>query len=125
MLVAFFSWWYGEGARRQVETISRRIASLFDLFSIELLVRTLFSPFRQISAGNLDGPIGVQFRAFIDKLISRFIGGLVRSSVLVAGCITIFVASILSVLQILFWYFAPFLPIVGLVLAMSGWLPWR
>ena len=63
-----------------------KLVSVFDYFSIDLLVRTWFAPFRQISAGAVDGPIGVQIRAFFDRLISRTIGGIVRGlSLLLLG----------------------------------------
>lgn len=70
-LVALLSWWYGSGVLRMFRTVQMKFASLLDYFSIDLLARTLFAPFRQISAGGVSGPIGLQIRAFFDQLISR------------------------------------------------------
>ena len=35
MLTAFFSWWYGEGWKRQVSRVSNRMAGLLDTFSFD------------------------------------------------------------------------------------------
>ncbi len=123
MLMAFFSWWYGEGWKRQLEHVSDRIVGLVDMFSIDLILRTLFAPFRQISAGRIDGPIAVQFRAFLDKTISRGIGAMVRLAVLIAGSITIVFSGLIGVLYLLIWPLLPVLPFIGFVMMASGWVP--
>ena len=121
--MAFFSWWYGEGWKRQLEHVSDRIVGLVDMFSIDLILRTLFAPFRQISAGRIDGPIAVQFRAFLDKTISRGIGAMVRLAVLIAGSITIVFSGLIGVLYLLIWPLLPVLPFIGFVMMASGWVP--
>ena len=124
MFMAFFSWWYGEGWQRQLHMVTTRIAGMVDLFSIDLLIRTLFAPFRQISAGRVDGPVGVQLQAFVDKIISRFIGALVRTAVLIAGVIAIAVTSFVSMAYLAVWPFMPFLFVIGILTGLSGWLRW-
>jgi hypothetical protein len=123
MLMAFFSWWYGEGWKRQLEHVSDRMVGLIDMFSIDLILRTLFAPFRQISAGRTDGPIAVQFRAFLDKTISRGIGAMVRLAVLIAGSITIVFSGFVGVLYLLVWPLLPVLPFIGFIMMASGWVP--
>lgn len=108
----------------QAKHVIRRIDSLLDFFSFSLLLRTFFSPYRQISAGRLEGPLGVQFRAAVDKLISRFIGAMVRSAVLLAGLVALAGASIFGILQLAVWPFMPVAPLIGLGLWSLGWLPW-
>lgn len=123
MLMAFFSWWYSEGWKRQLNNVSDRMVGLIDLFSIDLILRTLFSPFRQISAGRTDGPIGAQLRAFFDKLISRGIGAMVRTAVLIAGSIVIIFSGFVGIIYLLVWPFLPVLPLVGLIMLAIGWVP--
>ncbi len=123
MVMAFFVWWYGDGWRRQFRLVADRINQMLDTFSFSLILRTLFSPFRQISAGRVDGPLGVQFQAFIDKTISRFIGALVRIAVLITGAISIAVGTVLGVLYVAFWPLIPVLPLVGFAMMLSGWVP--
>lgn len=123
-LVSLLSWWYSGGVRRMLSQVRVRFAGLLDYFSIDLLIRTLFAPFRQISAGSVNGPIGLQIRAFFDQLISRVIGSVVRTIVILVGCIAIILQGIVSAIYILLWLAMPLVPIVGLIMMLVGWIPW-
>lgn len=125
VIVGILTWWYSAGLLQASRAVGRRLAGLFDYFSLDILIKTLFSPFRQISAGRVDGPIGDQLRAFVDKLISRIIGAIVRSIVMVVGVMSLAVASITGATYLLIWLLMPVLPLVGLTLALTGWIPWR
>jgi hypothetical protein len=124
LIMGIVSWWYGAGWRQRATMLREKIASTVDYFSIDLLLRTLFSPFRQISAGKVDGPIGVQMRAFSDRLISRLIGGMVRSFMIVIGVLSIIIYSVIGTCVLLLWAIIPLTPIIGLVLFLIGWAPW-
>lgn len=121
--MGMFSWWYGEGWRQRGEMVRERIASAMDYFSIDLLLKTYFAPFRQISAGKVDGPIGVKFRAFLDRLISRIIGAVVRTLIIGVGLVTIIFHALFGLVVLGFWAIVPLLPIVGLIMALIGWTP--
>ena len=124
-IVGLFSWWYGAGWVRCISAVRGGLASIYDYFSLDLLLRTLFSPFRQISAGSVRGPIGMQLRAMLDNLISRVIGAVVRTLVIIIGTITLLVSCLLGLLRIIAWPFIPLLPIVCIVFASQGWVPWQ
>ena len=124
VVLAFFRWWYGAGWWRCIQAVGRHVVSAFDYFSIDLLVRTWFAPFRQISAGAVRGPIGVQIRAFFDRLISRTIGAIVRSFMIIFGVVALIVTALIGVVVVVGWALVPALPIIGVVLTMKGWLPW-
>jgi hypothetical protein len=120
MFGSFLSWWYGEGWAAQVREVGDRLSRVNDRYSIGLLLSTLFSPFRQISAGSVRGPLGVQMRAFFDRLISRFIGAGIRSVLIGIGLTAAFIGLLLGVLRIIFWPLLPVLPLIGLVLSGIG-----
>lgn len=123
-IVSIFTWWYGAGWHRQYIAIGERLASTMDYFSVDLLLRTLFSPFRQLSAGHVNGPLGVQIRAFFDRLISRIIGAFVRLTMIIIGSIAIIIHGIIGGIIMIMWAIVPLLPIVGLILFLGEWLPW-
>ena len=100
-----------------------RLASALDYFSIDLLLQTFFAPFRQISAGQVSGPIGVQWRAFVDRLISRCIGAVVRFFVIIIGIVSIIFFSVVGGLSLLLWPIVPLFPLIGLLLTFIGWTP--
>lgn len=123
-LVGLISWWYGRGWIGQLQRMGLRFKATVDFFSIPQLVATLFSPFRQISAGpSAEAGIAGAFRSFLDKLVSRLIGGFVRSMTILAGLFVIVLQSVYEVLVLIGWWLLPVLPLVGLVLVAIGWVP--
>ena len=124
LIVGILSWWYGEGWKQRVVMQREKLASTMDYFSIDLLLRTFFSPFRQISAGKVEGPLGVQMRAFFDRLISRVIGAMIRLFMIIIGTLAILMYIVIGAIWLIIWAFVPFLPIIGFVLFVSGWMPW-
>lgn len=122
-LVGILSWWYGDGWRQRLQIVKSRLAHSSDYFSIGQLASTLFAPYRQISAGSVAGPIGVQFRAFIDKLISRIVGMFVRLFVLIFGIIALSLQAILGIIILIFWMIIPIFPAIGLIVFVIGWVP--
>jgi len=123
-IVGIVTWWYGAGWGRQARSYVDRIKSVEDYFSIDLLLKTLFSPYRQISAGRVDGSLNVQMHAFFDRLISRMIGAMIRLVMIIVGGMAIVLYGLLGVVLLVIWGIVPLLPIVGLVLAIVGWVPW-
>lgn len=117
-------WWYTEGWQQCLLRVKGRFEATLDYFSITLLLRTLFAPFRQISASSVGGPLALQLQAFFDRLISRCIGATVRLFMIVAGGIVIIFNVTFGAIILLFWALVPFLPFIGFVMYMSGWLPW-
>lgn len=125
LIVGLFSWWYGAGWLQRVIAVRDRFLSLYDYFSIDLLIRSLFSPFRQISAGQVQGPIGVQIRAFFDRLISRVIGAIVRLIIMTIGIVALILQLIVGLVQVLVWPLIPVLPILAIFFSTTGWIPWK
>jgi SNF family Na+-dependent transporter len=101
-----------------------RLEATADFFSIGLLARNLFAPFRQIAAGRARGPLDVQLRAFFDRLISRCIGMLVRLFMMLFGMAAIFLNGVIGGISLMLWILMPVLPLLGLVLFLTGWVPW-
>lgn len=125
IVVAFFSWWYGSGWRQEARAIGRSIDRLSDTFSIGLLLVSLFAPFRQISVGAVSGSLEARVRAWADKLISRCIGAMVRSTMILIGVVAISLTAVLGMLRLTFWPLLPFMPLLGIILSAAGWVPWQ
>lgn len=123
-IVGLLGWWYGPGWQQATRRVAERLAATADFFSIGLLFRTLFSPFRQISAGRVRGSLSVILHAWLDKLISRLIGAMVRSAMIVTGVLALLFHGIVGAVLIIGWVFVPLVPVIGVVLGLVGWLPW-
>jgi hypothetical protein len=105
--------------------LRERLAATTDFFSIDLLLRTFFSPFRQISAGKVDGSLNVQLHAFFDRLISRAIGAMIRLFMIIVGLVAIISYAVIGFLLVILWAVVPLLPFIGIGLAVTGWMPWK
>lgn len=123
LVVSFFSWWYGPGWTAQIKHLKNQLAAATDFFSIELLIGTLFSPFRQISAGRVNGPLGVIVQAWLDRIISRFIGAMVRSFMIILGLISLLSLAVLGIIRLIGWPVLPVLPLIFAVLGLLGVVP--
>lgn len=119
-LVGMFQWWYGEGWMRHVRLSGLGVLRIADFFSIGLLLRTLFNPYHQISAGRVRGPLPVQLRAFADRLFSRVIGSIFRTILIFVGLIVILLRIIWMILSVIVWTILPITPIIGIILWQMG-----
>ena len=121
LMVSLLNWWYTRGWKDFLQRTGQRLANLVDFFSIDLLIKTLFAPFRQISAGSSKtAPLDVKLRMFFDRLVSRIIGAAVRTVILIAGIICIGFAVVMSLVVIILWPLMPVLPVAGIVLTVMG-----
>lgn len=121
LFVDFISWWYADGLRGFIGRLGLQLAKMMDFFSVGLLIKTLFTPFRLIDSYSSGGEsLDAKMRAGIDKIIARLIGGLIRSTVLIFAIIVIFATILIDLLKIILWLSAPSLPIIGAVLLALG-----
>lgn len=125
-IVGLFTWWYGQGWKKVTTILIEKAVTSEDYFSIDLLLKTLFSPFRQISADTgSGGTLGDKARAAFDKLFSRVIGAIVRLILILIGTVWLCITFTVDIAILLLWPILPFLPILGCMLSLSGWIPWK
>ena len=121
-IAEIFLWWYKDGWRFFVHKVRNSLSNITDFFSMDSLLRTLFKPFRQISADSAreGASLDLKFHMFIDRLVYRIIGFFSRLTLLIAGSIIIVFGGIISLILIILWPIIPFIPIAGIVLAIMG-----
>lgn len=124
-LMGMLNWWYTAGWTARRRASGQQLAGVAGFFSIGQLASTYFSPFRQISAGQVTGPAGVQLRAFFDQLLSRVIGMVIRTIFIIAGLIIVTVLAAIQAIIVVLWLLVPIVPIVGCMIAVVGWVPWK
>ena len=114
VIFSLFSWWYTTGWLTLLQKCGIRVQAVLKFFSVPILLGSLFAPFRQISAGRVDGSLSVQFAAWGDRIFSRFIGAIVRSFLILVGLVTVVVFGVLCLVVAITWPFLPFAPVIGL-----------
>lgn len=116
LVVAFFSWWYGQGWRGVAINIAPRLSGVAATFSTTQLIRTLFQPWRRIITYPGDS-LGAKLRAWGDNVFSRAVGFVVRLLVLFAAFVVLVITLLFSVLEVAAW---PLLPIAVPALLIMG-----
>jgi hypothetical protein len=96
-----------------------RIAGVLDFFSIGLLLKSLFAPFRQISVGRVQGSLDTKMRAWADRQISRGIGAMVRLAVIFFGLLATLMMVIVGVALLILWPLVPIVPFVVTMFVMG------
>lgn len=122
--LSLLSWWYTTGWSDQARLISNRFARVSDFFSIGLLLKSLFAPFRQTFADGGGPSFDAKLRAWADRTISRCIGAMVRSAIIIVGALALIGEVLLAVIRLVAWPLLPILPIIGVILMSTGWVPW-
>ena len=115
-MLSYFSWWYGQGFAGLVRAVLRRMEQLAEMFSVAILVRTLFSPWRRIITYPGAG-LEAHVRAMLDNMVSRVIGLFVRVVVLLSAAVMFTLLAVVSAVQIILW---PLLPVIALGLIVWG-----
>ncbi len=122
LLVGILEWWYNAGFKRQIRLLVFRVESVIDMFSIRSLVKTWLAPYKQISASieQSDNSFAIQIRHMFDNLISRAVGAVVRTFMIIFGLLTTGLLVVINFIFLGFWLVVPFLPIIGLLLFIAG-----
>lgn len=115
------SWWYSQGWGIFMGKLGEKFKNTVDFFSFSTIFRTLFSPFRQISANvDTNGAPGTRMSAVFDQLFSRIIGFIVRLGILILGVVVLVLQAILSLISIVIWPLLPVAPFAGIILTILG-----
>jgi hypothetical protein len=109
----FITWWYGRGYAELLSRISSFMKRLWMRFSVPTLAKTLFEPWRRITS-DYGKSIQEKFRALLDNTVSRFVGLLIRISVIITAFIVMLLIVIAAGIILVLWPLAPLL-IIGVI----------
>jgi hypothetical protein len=117
-----YAWWYTQGWGIFIGKVKNFFSTIIDFFSMNSLIRTLFKPFRQISAdtAKADSSLDLKFHMFIDRLVSRTVGFFSRFILLLIGCVILILSGVFSLALIILWPFLPLAPFAGIILTVLG-----
>ncbi len=116
LLLEFFRWWYGRGWATALKDTRKNLSHISDAFSVSILLRTLFAPWRRIityPGAGLDAHI----RAAMDNAVSRLVGFMVRMCVLISAGFMLVVFVVLGIVELVVW---PALPVAAVGLIVWG-----
>ena len=113
-------WWYGQGWLSTVQATRRRLDDLGRVFAVSVLLRTLFSPWKQIYTPST-------FRTFlrdaVDNFVSRCIGAVVRGAILFWVLVLAIFIVLFGIISFLAWPFIPLLVVILPILTIGDVAP--
>lgn len=116
MIIELFRWWYGAGWRKVGLGIGNAVGNVEQHFSVGILARTLFAPWKRIVSYSGRG-LDAKLQAFLDNLVSRLVGAFVRGLVLLTAVIMLAVVAATMLVLAVVW---PFVPLLIIGLAVKG-----
>jgi len=116
MIFEMLRWWYVTGWMQAARRIGEWTSSVERMFSLSLLLRTLFAPWRRIITPGGRG-LDAKVHAALDNLVSRAVGFVIRIFVILAAGISMLTALVLGVFMAIIW---PVLPVAILYCIVRG-----
>ena len=113
LFVDFLRWWYGAGWVLRVRMLEEHLKNVAAFFSFGTMLKTLFSPWRQnITVARADQSIGDKVSAFVDNIVSRAVGFMVRLLMSIVAIIALTVILVLNIVYVLVWPLIPLSPAI-------------
>lgn len=121
IILQFWNWYYIKAVKGIINAWKNFIIFVREYYSIPLLLKTLFHPWRRdITKYRRGFSIKNFLEVLIFNLISRTLGFVIRFFTIIIGIICLFGVILLGLIIILLWFFLPliliFLIILGLIL---------
>ena len=116
----YLVWHYTAGTVGFFKIWSNLIWFLNNFFSFNVLLRTLFSPFKRLNekyGGGLD--LGKLFEAIVISVLMRIVGFIMRIVTIVIGVVAIVCLLVLGLFAFIIWLLLPFIIIFLLI---SGYM---
>lgn len=119
LALELIKWWYIKGWAEVGRRWMAYIKGLYRYFSVVLLLKTLFSPWKRIVSYGRKS-IQERFRAALDNLVSRMVGFSVRIMVIIAAAVLIGGCAFLAAASLVLW---PLVPLAVPALIIKALVP--
>ena len=115
LLILYFSWWYGYLPRRLFLALKASVLTLLDIFSVRVLFKTLFAPWKRDSISTDGLSLQQKFQVWVLNMTSRFVGFMVKTFVLITFII-VFLATVIIFASLFCLWIAFPLAIIALII---------
>ncbi|MDQ5913680.1 MAG: hypothetical protein QG623_299 [Patescibacteria group bacterium] len=111
-------WWYGAGFKDLIARFKTLFEGTVDFFSIDILAKSLFQPFRQtLTDVHYKRTLGQKIG---DAVVSRSVGFITRFFIILIGGLLMIFELLAFGLILLLWPFVPFSPALFIMMAVLG-----
>lgn len=124
ILGPYIKWHYSRAIRELLNVLENFVRFVFHFFSIRLLLRTFFSPWRRMHEEYDKTDLGNVASSLLVNAIMRVFGMVLRSVIIAAGLIFLAATLLLSVAAVFAWLLFPLLVVAilssGAILIFSA-----
>lgn len=100
-------WWFHYVPSRIAYIGGKSLKKLYGFFSIDLLLKTLFLPWKRDETDTSNLSLDAKFRVLLMNLVSRLVGATVRLGTVFAGLFLMAVAGISVIVSIVLFILSP------------------
>ncbi len=115
----YFSWHYGRAFKDIFHVWANFFWFLLKFFSITLLLRTLFSPYKRLKEEHNKAGVEDLIGVIIVNTVMRILGALVRTVIIIAGLLTLLFWVFVLIFLFVFWLIAPFAIFVAFIYGIN------
>lgn len=105
----FFEWWFVDQPAFYWDLSKKMGYKMLQYFSITLLLKTLFAPWKRDIKPTSKMPLDMVFRTLIENFISRGIGFIIRAFAISIGLASTILIFFFCIFLMLFWILLPVL----------------
>ena len=120
MLVGFFYWWLRDTPSLILHTGEKIVAYVYSYFSIPILLKTLFDPWKKDEIDTSNMAIDDKVKVLIMNLVSRLVGAAVRSITIFVGLLFIIFTMLAVAVGILGFILLPFISLALIIKSIAG-----
>lgn len=114
MALDYFLWWYSSGFLRLLKYLKAFIIILADNFSVRILVRTFFQPWKRDVSSTKGLSLDRKFQIWMWNLISRAFGMVIKSFTFLIFLVIFIILLVIELFLIIAWLLYPLIVIGGL-----------
>lgn len=111
-------WWYSRGWLWILGGMGNKLEAIGKTFAVKVLIQTWFSPWKQIY--NPNPTFQTFIRDAVDNAVSRGVGTVVRTFILLAALLLSILVIIGGLLSLALWPFLPLAIIILPILTVTG-----
>jgi hypothetical protein len=120
IILQYLTWQFIDVPRQLLSVWKNFLLFVVNYFSLPLLLKTFFAPWKKYEWSYGQGFDAKRYlEVFSSNLMSRILGAIVRSFIVIAGLIAAIIVILLGLILFIGWLFLPLIVLVGFLFGLK------